>query len=148
MLLLDEATSALDSESESLAKESLAELMKGRTTLVVAHRLSTVRGADRIVVLERGKIVEMRNHDTLLDASGRYAACSARRTVERVPSELCSALDLPSAERLQLRSAAASAWAMTLVRRREARRLADSFRGSSKVCSHVATGSSGLLSKV
>ncbi|SBS72248.1 ABC transporter ATP-binding protein [uncultured Microbacterium sp.] len=73
ILLLDEATSALDPESEELVKEALDRLMTGRTTLVVAHRLSTVRRADRIVVLEHGCIVEQGAHDVLVDAGGRYA---------------------------------------------------------------------------
>ncbi|MGV9193740.1 ABC transporter ATP-binding protein [Microbacterium sp. MC2] len=73
ILLLDEATSALDPESEELVKDALGRLMRGRTTLVVAHRLSTVRQADRIVVLEHGRIVEQGRHDDLLAAGGRYA---------------------------------------------------------------------------
>jgi ATP-binding cassette subfamily B protein len=73
ILLLDEATSALDPESEELVKEALNRLMSGRTTLVVAHRLSTVRMADTIVVLEHGQIVEQGTHDDLLAAGGRYA---------------------------------------------------------------------------
>ncbi|MFE6649237.1 ABC transporter ATP-binding protein [Nocardioides sp. NPDC057772] len=77
ILLLDEATSALDPESEALVKEALGRLMRGRTTLVVAHRLSTIRQADRIVVLEHGRIVEQGSHDDLLARAGRYAALNA-----------------------------------------------------------------------
>lgn len=73
VLLLDEATSALDPESEAKVKEALARLMAGRTTLVVAHRLSTIRSADRIVVLEHGRVVEAGSHDDLVSAGGRYA---------------------------------------------------------------------------
>ncbi len=73
ILLLDEATSALDPESEELVKSALTRLMRGRTTLVVAHRLSTIRQADRIIVLEHGEIVEEGAHDDLLARAGRYA---------------------------------------------------------------------------
>ncbi|MGW6906286.1 ABC transporter ATP-binding protein [Streptomyces sp. NPDC054940] len=73
ILLLDEATSALDSESELLVQEALWRLMDGRTALVVAHRLSTVAGMDRLVVLDRGQILEQGTHDELLTAEGAYA---------------------------------------------------------------------------
>ncbi|MFB6613916.1 ABC transporter ATP-binding protein [Streptomyces sp. NPDC056367] len=73
ILLLDEATSALDSESEILVQDALWRLMEGRTALVVAHRLSTVAGMDRLVVLDRGRIVEQGTHRELLDTEGAYA---------------------------------------------------------------------------
>ena len=73
ILLLDEATSALDSESERAVQSALLTLMKGRTTLVVAHRLSTIESADRIVVMVGGKIAEMGTHATLLARGGTYA---------------------------------------------------------------------------
>jgi subfamily B ATP-binding cassette protein MsbA len=74
IILLDEATAALDSESEHLVQEAIAELCKGRTTIVIAHRLSTVMHADRILVIEAGQIVELGRHDELLRKGGRYAA--------------------------------------------------------------------------
>ncbi|GGB15601.1 ABC transporter ATP-binding protein [Sphingomonas metalli] len=73
ILLLDEATSALDAESERLVQEALERLMADRTTLVIAHRLATVRAADRIIVMDHGRIVEQGSHATLVARSGLYA---------------------------------------------------------------------------
>ncbi|WP_051256496.1 ABC transporter ATP-binding protein [Cystobacter fuscus] len=78
LLVLDEATSALDAESEHLVKEALERLMRGRTTLIIAHRLSTVMGADRVVVMEGGQVVQSGDHSTLMGQEGLY-----RRLVER-----------------------------------------------------------------
>ncbi|NQX97855.1 MAG: ABC transporter ATP-binding protein [Flavobacteriales bacterium] len=72
ILILDEATSNLDNESEAMIQKSLAELMKGRTTIVIAHRLTTIRQADQILVIEEGKIAERGKHDELIAAKGRY----------------------------------------------------------------------------
>ncbi len=73
LLLLDEATSSLDAESERLVQQALEEAMKGRTTIVIAHRLATVKKADRIVVLENGRIVEIGNHSSLVNNDGLYS---------------------------------------------------------------------------
>ena len=73
LLLLDEATSALDAESERLVQNALERLMKKRTTLVIAHRFATVRAADRIIVMDGGRIVEQGRHDELVAKAGLYA---------------------------------------------------------------------------
>ena len=72
ILILDEATSQLDSESEALVQKALGNLMRGRTTLVIAHRLSTVMGADRIVVMEGGRVVDQGTHQELIERGGTY----------------------------------------------------------------------------
>ncbi|ESQ87747.1 multidrug ABC transporter permease [Asticcacaulis sp. AC460] len=79
LLLLDEATSALDTQSEVKVQEALERLMKGRTTFVVAHRLSTVRHADQILVLDKGEVVERGTHDSLIRAGGLYASLAAHQ---------------------------------------------------------------------
>ena len=80
ILVLDEATSALDSESEALIQEALKNLMKNRTSIVVAHRLSTIAGLDTIVVLSEGKIVEQGSHHELLKKGGEYAKLWSRQS--------------------------------------------------------------------
>jgi subfamily B ATP-binding cassette protein MsbA len=83
ILLLDEATSALDNESERVVQASLATLMKGRTTVVVAHRLSTVVDADVIYVIEGGRVAESGTHGDLLTRGGIYARLHALQSSER-----------------------------------------------------------------
>jgi subfamily B ATP-binding cassette protein MsbA len=83
ILILDEATSSLDNESERLVQEALGRLMEGRTTVVVAHRLSTIRGADRIAVLDDGWLLELGTHDELLEADGLYAHLWRLQAAER-----------------------------------------------------------------
>jgi subfamily B ATP-binding cassette protein MsbA len=72
ILILDEATSALDTQSERLVQRALANLMRGRTTIVIAHRLTTVHRADKIVVLDRGRVVDIGNHSALMTRGGIY----------------------------------------------------------------------------
>jgi ATP-binding cassette subfamily B protein/subfamily B ATP-binding cassette protein MsbA len=79
VLILDEPTSALDTQTEALVLEALERLMRGRTTFIIAHRLSTVRRADRIVVLEQGRVIEMGTHEGLMAKEGRYMHLLARQ---------------------------------------------------------------------
>jgi ATP-binding cassette subfamily B protein len=97
ILLLDEATSALDAESEQLVQKALERLAAGRTTLVIAHRLATVLRADRIIVMEDGRIVATGTHQSLIRAGGLYARLAALQfgdgsaaPVQRAPTPLAS----------------------------------------------------------
>ena len=87
ILILDEATSSLDNQSERLVQDALARLMAGRTTVVVAHRLSTIRAADRIAVLDDGWLLELGSHKDLLELDGLYAHLWRLQASER-PSGL------------------------------------------------------------
>lgn len=92
ILLLDEATSALDTESEAKVQVALERLMRGRTTLLIAHRLSTVRGADRIYVVEAGRIVEEGTHDSLMAMGGLYARLARTQNLDEAPAPALKAL--------------------------------------------------------
>ena len=90
ILLLDEATSALDTESERLVQSALERLMRGRTTLVVAHRLSTVMGCDRIHVIDGGRIVESGSHGELIARGGLYARLWSLQTTDAAHREVAA----------------------------------------------------------
>lgn len=94
ILILDEATSSLDSESESLIQEAMGRLMKGRTSIVIAHRLSTVRAMDRILVFEQGRVVEEGDHEALVRrVHGHY-----RRLFERQSGARAAPINAAAAE--------------------------------------------------
>jgi ATP-binding cassette, subfamily B, multidrug efflux pump len=97
ILILDEATASIDSDTEARLSRALAELLKGRTALVIAHRLSTVRAADRILVLQRGRLVEQGNHEQLIAQGGLYARL---HELQFSRTETASARALPVAEAL------------------------------------------------
>jgi subfamily B ATP-binding cassette protein HlyB/CyaB len=81
ILIFDEATSALDAESERVIQQNMREMAKGRTVIIIAHRLSALRYADRILTIERGRIVEDGSHDDLVDRNGRYAGLFREQSV-------------------------------------------------------------------
>ena len=87
ILILDEATSSLDNESESLVQEALDRLMRTRTTVVIAHRLSTIENADKIVVIDQGRVVEEGNHGVLMEKEGLYYRLYTRNFTEEVVAE-------------------------------------------------------------
>jgi len=81
-MILDEATSALDTESERLVQDALEKMMQNRTSVVIAHRLSTIQKADKIIVMNRGEIVEQGTHDELLAMHGTYAKLVSLQSLE------------------------------------------------------------------
>jgi subfamily B ATP-binding cassette protein MsbA len=86
LLLLDEATSALDTESELKVQQALERLMAGRTTVLIAHRLSTVRAADRIYVIDAGRVVEQGRHSELVTQGGLYSRLARAQNLEPTPA--------------------------------------------------------------
>ncbi|HNO87607.1 MAG TPA: ABC transporter ATP-binding protein, partial [Rhodocyclaceae bacterium] len=101
ILILDEATSAVDTETEMEIQAALENLIRGRTTLAIAHRLSTLRKADRLVVLDRGQIVEIGNHDTLMDKQGAYFRLYEAQTRKLDDDALGGGTPLPAAAHRQ-----------------------------------------------
>ena len=101
ILILDEATSSLDTEAELLVQDALATLMLNRTSFVIAHRLSTIMRADAIIVLERGRIVEIGRHDALLGLDGVYAALYKMQLLEPRRAENGMAAEVPGAHGIQ-----------------------------------------------
>ncbi len=91
VLILDEATSALDNETERELQTAIARLMAGRTTITIAHRLSTIRDAEQIAVLHQGQIIELGDHDALLDRGGRYARLVAARAEPQLAEPVLAA---------------------------------------------------------
>ena len=122
ILLLDEATSALDAESETAVQAALETLMQGRTTLVIAHRLATIKSADRIVVMDAGRIVEEGTHQTLVARGGLYARLAELQFEEtatapaRQPRVSCGAKSVAKAHHHAALCAAQLSYARTPLR--------------------------------
>ncbi|MCB1560964.1 MAG: metal ABC transporter permease, partial [Xanthomonadales bacterium] len=98
ILIFDEATSALDSKSERAIQAELDRIQQGRTTLVIAHRLSTVMGADQILVMDDGRIVERGTHAELLAADGRYATMWRLQQEQREVAVVAEQAELPATQ--------------------------------------------------